>query len=127
MTMTRSDIVNVYLPQPSGQQGHEQHGLRPVVIVQSDTNTFGLSTTMIVPLTGNLKASKFPYHFFVDPSQCNGLSKKSVVLVSQLRAIDKSRVGAKIGVLESEHMLKLETEIGKLLGLCDPPKNKGTI
>ena len=54
--MARGDIVTVELPAALGQGGHEQAGQRPAIVVQTDVMHQNLSTTMVVPLTSNLKA-----------------------------------------------------------------------
>jgi mRNA interferase MazF len=72
---------------------------------------------MIVPFTSNLAALRFPYTFRVDPTPENGLARPSVLLVFQLRAIDKKRLGNRIGRLEQHDLRQLETEMRGLLGL----------
>jgi mRNA interferase MazF len=93
--MARGDIVIVDLPVPPGHAGHEQIGSRPAIIVQTDITDADLSTTMVVPLTSNLSAMRFPHTFRVNPSPENGLTSPSVLLVLQLRVIDKTRLGNK--------------------------------
>jgi mRNA interferase MazF len=115
--MARGDILTVELPTPSGRPGHEQVGYRPAIVVQTDITDVRLPTTMIVPLTANLNALRFPHTIRVDPSPKNGLTQPSVLLVFQLRAIDKRRVSNKLGRLESHHMDQLEAEMRDLLGL----------
>ena len=115
--MARGDIVTVELPAALGQGGHEQAGQRPAIVVQTDVMHQNLSTTMVVPLTSNLKALSFPHTFLIDPSRQNGLVKQSVLLVFQLRAIDKRRYGNRIGRLEGNYLQQLETEMRDLLGL----------
>jgi len=115
--MARGDIVTVDLPVPSHQAGHEQVGRRPAIVVQTDVTDASLPTTMIVPLTSKLSAMRFPYTFRVDPSPQNGLTRPSVLLVFQLRAIDRKRLGVNIGCLEQHYMEQLESEIRHLLGL----------
>jgi mRNA interferase MazF len=115
--MARGDILAVDLPIPSGHAGHEQVGYRPSVVVQTDVTDPDLPTTMIVPLTTNLSAVRFSHTFRVDPSPLNGLAKPSVLLVFQLRAIDKRRLGKTIGRLEQYHLQQLEAEMRRLLGL----------
>lgn len=115
--MARGDIWTVELPIPSGRPGHEQVGYRPAIVVQADPTGTALPTTMIVPLTANLNALRFPHTVRVDPSPQNGLVKSSVLLIFQLRAIDKKRLGNKLGRLESHHMQQLEAEMRNLLGL----------
>ncbi len=72
---------------------------------------------MIVPFTSNLKAQKFQYTILIHPTKENGLTLPSVLLVFQLRAIDKQRIGKKIGQLEETTMKKVNQEIKDLLGL----------
>ena len=115
--MARGDVLTVELPVPSGRPGHEQAGYRPAIVVQTDLTDAGLPTTMIVPMTSNLSALRFPHTVRVDPSPQNRLTKPSVLLVFQLRAIDKRRLSNKLGRLERHHMQQLETEMRHLLGL----------
>jgi len=117
LTMARGDLFEVDLPAPSGRAGREQVGPRPCIIVQTGTADAVLPTTMIVPLTSKLSALSFPHTFRVDPSPENGLSTPSVPLVFQLRAIDKRRLGNRIGHIEKCHLLQLENEMRLLLGL----------
>ena len=115
--MARGDVLTVDLPAPSGAAGHEQVGYRPAIVVQTGLTNANFSTTMIVPLTSNLNALRFPHTIQVDPSPQNGLATPSVLLVFQLRAIDKRRLGKRLGRLEQHHMQQLEIEIRHLLGL----------
>lgn len=115
--MTRGDIVLVNLPQSAEGAGHEQVGRRPALIVHDDATSDTLSVVMIVPFTSNLKAQRFPHTILIPPSKDNGLTVPSVLLVFQLRAIDKQRVTGKLGHLEDNLMTRVNLEIKKLLGL----------
>jgi mRNA interferase MazF len=115
--MTRADILAVDLPMPTTHMGREQVGHRPAIVVQTEITNASLPTTMIVPLTSNLDALRFPHTFRVDPSPQNGLTKPSVLLVFQLRAIDKKRLGNRIGRLEQHYLQQLEAEMRLLLAL----------
>ena len=115
--MKRGDIVLVNLPQSADDAGHEQVGTRPALVVQNDAGDESLSVIMIVPFTSNLKAQRFLHTILIEPSKENGLSVSSVLLVFQLRAIDKKRVTKKIGQLEDELMEKVNQEMKDLLGL----------
>jgi len=115
--MTRGDIVLVNLPQTADSAGHEQVGTRPALVVQDDPTSETLSVIMIVPFTSNLKAQRFPHTILIQPSAQNGLSMPSVLMIFQLRAIDKTRVTKKIGRLEDELMTKVNDEMKDLLGL----------
>jgi mRNA interferase MazF len=113
--MKRGDIVMVELPEPANKAGHEQIGKRPALIVNNDETSDSLSVVMIVPLTSNLKAQRFLHTVFVEPSDENGLTVPSVLLIFQLRAIDKKRVTKKLGKLEDEIIKKVDKEIKALL------------
>lgn len=113
--MARGDVVRVELPSFVRGSGHEQTGTRPAVAVQA--NVPGTSTVMIIPFTSQLSALRFPYTFRVEPSPANGLDRPSVLLVSQLRAIDRRRILDTLGYLEPEYMSQLEQELQRLLNL----------
>lgn len=115
--MKRGDIVLVNLPQSADGAGHEQMGTRPALVVQNDASDESLSVIMIVPFTSNLKAQRFLHTVLIEPSKENGLTVPSILLVFQLRAIDKKRVAKKIGRLEIKLMGKVDQEIKDLLGL----------
>ena len=115
--MARGDIWAVDLPVPADRAGHEQVGYRPATVVQTDITDAALPTTMMVPLTSNLGALRFPHTFRVDPSPQNGLAQPSVLLVFQLRAVDKRRLGDRVGRLAPHHLQQLEAEIRHLLAL----------
>ena len=113
--MQRGDIVLVDLPQAAGASGHEQTGNRPALVVHSDATSANLSIIMIVPLTSNLTAKQFPHTVEIQPSKQNGLSMLSVLLVFQLRAIDKRRILKKLGVIEAPLLDQVTAEIKKML------------
>ena len=115
--MARGDIVTVDLPASASRAGHEQVGYRPAIVVQTDITDASLPTTMIIPMTSNLGALRYPHTLLIDPSIQNGLTVPSVLMVFQLRAIDKRRIGNRIGRLDQRHLQQLETEIRHLLSL----------
>jgi mRNA interferase MazF len=115
--MQRGDIVLVNLPQATGIGGHEQAGTRPALVVHDNSTSESLSLIMIIPLTSNLTTNKFVHTILVQPSEQNGLSVVSVLLVFQLRAADKRRIVKKIGVLETAIMTQVDIELRKLLGI----------
>ncbi len=115
--MVRGDIVLVDLPRPAGSAGREQVGNRPALVIHSDTTSRTLSVIMIVPFTSKLNAQRFPHTILVQPSPANGLSYPSVLLVFQLRAIDRRRIQKTIGHLEAETMKSVDAEIKRLLDL----------
>lgn len=99
--MTTGDIVWVDLP---AHGGHTQAGRRPAVIVQEASVSSAIPTILIVPLTTQLDAVRFPGTFVLDPDAGNGLRRASVALVFQLTAIDRRWLGAKIGQVGDEQL-----------------------
>ena len=112
--MARGDVLRVEIPV---SEGHEQAGRRPAIAVQTDTTGASLPTLMIVPLTGQLNALRFPHTILVEPSSENGLTQQSVLLVFQLRAIDRRRIVETIGHLEQHYLDQLDREMRLMLDL----------
>lgn len=104
----------VYYAELGEGVGSEQGGLRPVLIIQNDTGNKFSTTTIVAPLTTQTK-TKVPTHCKVKLP--NG--KVSIILLEQIRTIDKSRIkGKSIGRLED--MEKVDKAIAISLGLAAP-------
>lgn len=114
--MNRGDIMFVSLPPPPGG-GREQVGQRPALVVHDDSTCNILPVIIIIPFTTQLEALRFPHAIRVEPSGENGLTQISVLMVFQLRAIDKKRLLYKIGRLEEDILKKVDAEIRLMLGL----------
>ena len=71
---------------------------------------------IVVPLTTNLEALRFPYTLSILENSTNNLSQNSIALVFQLKSIDKKRVNKKIGRLGNQDMTKLEKNLKGLIG-----------
>jgi mRNA interferase MazF len=108
------DVYSVEIPQSNG---HEQAGTRPAVVVQDSEFTERLSTVLLVPLTSNQAALAFPGTFLIRPDAKKGLRLPSVVLGFQLRAIDKRRLGRRLGRLDDAHLRELQERIRALMRL----------
>lgn len=115
--MQQGDIVLINLPQVLGETGHEQVGQRPALVVHNNATISQLSVIMIIPLTTQLNAANFPHTLLLQPSIKNGLDFPSVLLIFQLRAIDKSRVVRTIGQLESSIYKQVIKDLRKLLDI----------
>lgn len=115
--MPRGYIYYVNLPPPIGGTGPEESGTRPAVCVLSDTSPINNPKVMIVPITAQLSALRFPFTFQLDPSTANGLTQPSVLLVFQLRAIGRRRLLNSIGQLENHYLTRMDNEIRTLLSL----------
>ena len=112
--MARGDVLLVSLP---ASDTREQSGRRPAVAVQTDIS--GEPMLMIAPVTSNLTALRFAFSLQIEPSEENGLTQTSIIMVFQMRAIDKSRIIKRIGRLSSEDLKKVDAEIWKMLKPTD--------
>ncbi|MCX7884951.1 MAG: type II toxin-antitoxin system PemK/MazF family toxin [Caloramator sp.] len=86
--------------------GSEQGGIRPVLIIQNDVGNKYSPTVIIAAITSQINKAKLPTHVEIS-SEEYGLSKDSVVLLEQLRTIDKRRLKDKIGHISDETMQKV--------------------
>ena len=111
--LKRGQIVDVQLPRPGDIGGHEQGGRRPAVVVQNQTSR--LPTIIVVPMTSNPRADRFPHTVLCRPSTENGLDYESVALVFQARAIDVRRVLSVRGELEEEPLRLVMEQLHGLL------------
>ena len=103
----------IWLVELSSTNGHEQIGTRPSIVL-SETEA---NIAVVIPLTSNVQALRFPHTIEIKPSDKNGLSVVSVALTFQIRAIDKKRFKKKIGELEDKTMNKVNTSLRKILVL----------
>ena len=93
--------------------GHEQYGKRPAVLI-SDTKT---NIAIVVPITSNTEALKFPHTLIIAPDKQNKLDQKSIGMIFQLRAVDKTRIIKIIGRLNKNIVDTLDKIIRKMLNL----------
>ncbi|WP_066638295.1 type II toxin-antitoxin system PemK/MazF family toxin [Desulfolucanica intricata] len=113
MVIRRGEI---YFADLSPVVGSEQGGTRPVLILQNDIGNQYSPTTIIAAITSQIAKAKLPTHVEMDPLAC-GLEKKSVVLLEQIRTIDKSRLLEKVTMLNDDLMCKVDHAIEISLGL----------
>lgn len=98
--------------------GSEQGGIRPVLIIQNDIGNKYAPTVIIAAITSQLCKAKIPTHVELSCSVYN-LSKDSVVLLEQLRTIDKRRLKEKIGSLDYKKIKEVERAMLISLGFAD--------
>lgn len=109
----RGDIYSADL---SPAIGSEQSGSRPVLVLQNNIGNHFSSTIIIAAITSvNKKSKKFPTHYCLN-DEC-GLMKPSVVMLEQIRTIDKARLKNYIGHLNSEDMRKIDKTLLYSLGI----------
>lgn len=113
MTVKRGDI---YYADLSPVVGSEQGGIRPVVIVQNDLGNKHSPTVIAAAITSKTTKNRLPTHIEVSADK-HGLSKNSVILLEQVRTIDKKRLKEKMGHLEDDVMQQVNRAITVSLGL----------
>lgn len=96
--------------------GSEQGGVRPVLIVQNNIGNKYSPTTIIVAMTKRVHAKhNLPTHHFISSSV--GLKHDSIILLEQIRTIDKARLREYIGTIGKEDMLQIERKLIVSLGI----------
>lgn len=113
MTIRRGDI---YYADLSPVVGSEQGGVRPVLILQNDVGNKYSPTVIAAAITSRMSKTKLPTHIDIYADRV-GLQKDSVVLLEQMRTIDKQRLGEKMGHLDNETMNAVNNAISISLGL----------
>lgn len=103
----------IWIAEMPSVDGREQTGIRPTIVL---TDTIA-SLAVIIPITTNMRALRFPHTLELNPSKQNGLKTFSVALIFQLRAVDKQRLKHKIGTLESQNLKAVDTMLKKMLAL----------
>jgi mRNA interferase MazF len=96
--------------------GSEQGGIRPVLVVQNDVGNKYSPTVIIAAITSQIDKAKLPTHIELQ-SEDYGLEKDSVILLEQLRTIDKRRLKEKITILDQDTMVKVDEALKVSLGL----------
>ena len=113
MNIKRGDI---YYADLSPVIGSEQGGLRPVLIVQNDVGNRYSPTVIAAAITSKMGKTKLPTHIDVVGLDA-GLAKDSVILLEQIRTIDKKRLKEKMGHLDEDTMNHVNNAIGVSFGL----------
>lgn len=105
----------MYFADLSPAVGSEQDGCRPVLILQNDTGNQHSPTVVIAAITGKPKKTKLPTHYMLPAMR--GLYIPSVVLLEQIRTIDKSRLQTYIGTLDEITMRGIDRAFAVSMGL----------
>ncbi len=107
---------DVFLADLSPVVGSEQGGLRPVLIVQNDIGNKYSPTVIVAAITSQITKSKLPTHIEIQAHDF-GLQKNSVLLLEQVRTIDKRRLKQKLGSFDAKTMKKVNEGLIISLGL----------
>ena len=113
MTVKRGEI---YYADLSPVVGSEQGGVRPVLIVQNDVGNKYSPTVIAAAITSQHEKSNLPTHINLS-AECCGLAKDSIVLLEQVRTIDKRRLKEKLGAIDTNAMNKVDKALSVSFGL----------
>ena len=120
MNIKRGDIFYADL---SPVVGSEQGGLRPVLIVQNDVGNKYSPTVIAAAITSKVTKAKLPTHIDVS-GEGAGLAKDSIILLEQIRTIDKKRLKEKMGHLDDATMSNVNSAIEVSFGLLNTNSNE---
>ena len=120
MSVKRGDI---YYADLSPVVGSEQGGLRPVLIIQNDIGNKYSPTVIAAAITSRLGKTRLPTHIDIYADKV-GLAKDSVVLLEQIRTLDKRRLKEKMGHLDDGVMAEVNSAIAVSFGLGDVPASE---
>lgn len=107
---------DIYYADLSPVVGSEQGGVRPVLIVQNDVGNKYSPTVIAAAITSKTDKSKMPTHIDVFADEF-GLEKNSVILLEQIRTLDKKRLREKMGHLDEDVMNRVNSAISVSFGL----------
>ena len=108
----------IYYADLDPHYGSEQGGKRPVIVIQNNTGNKFAPTVIVAAVTSKVtKKPKQPTHVLIDRNPA--FSRPSMVLLEQIRVLDKSRLGEYIGHLEAGRMKDVEYAMAVSLGLFD--------
>jgi len=116
LVVKRGDVFFADLGDKStGNRGSEQSGIRPVVILQNDVGNRFSRTVIVASITSQIQKASLPTH--VEAGVKDGLKRDSVILLEQIRTIDKERLSDLIAHLEGDVMSKVDKAMMISLGL----------
>ena len=113
VTVKRGDI---YYADLSPVVGSEQGGMRPVLIVQNDTGNRHSPTVIAAAITSQTGKAKLPTHIEIE-ARAFGLARDSVILLEQIRTIDKRRLKERMGKLDDTLMSRVDSALAVSVGL----------
>ena len=107
MNIKRGDI---FIANLEPIKGHEQKGIRPVLIIQNNTYNQYSPVTIVAAITSKIFSKEYPTNVFISKAE-SGLDKESTILLNQIRTIDKIRLIKKINSLNAFIMEKVDLAI----------------
>ena len=116
---------DIYYADLSPVIGSEQGGLRPVLIIQNDIGNRYSPTVIAAAITSRMDKTKLPTHIEVFAAR-DGLARDSVILLEQIRTLDKRRLREKMGHLDEASMARVNDAISVSFGLAPSAAVRGT-
>ena len=107
---------DIYYADLSPVIGSEQGGIRPVLIIQNDVGNKYSPTVIAAAITSQINKAKMPTHIELSASDY-GLYKDSVILLEQIRTIDKKRLREKVAHLDKKLMKTVDDALSISFGL----------
>lgn len=114
-TIRRGDI---YCADLAPVIGSEQGGIRPVLVIQNDIGNQHSPTIIAAVITGQLKSQYLPTHILLSSAVCD-LPQNSMVMLEQIRTLDRTRLHRYLGYVSSEKMIEVDTALRISIGLSD--------
>lgn len=108
---------DIYYADLSPVVGSEQGGVRPVLIIQNDTGNRYSPTVIAAAITSQTGKARLPTHIDLPVDQSCGLSRNSIILLEQVRTLDKKRLRERMGRVDSAVMEKVDAAIAVSFGL----------
>lgn len=98
--------------------GSEQGGVRPIVVIQNNMGNRHSPTVIVAAITSQMDKGRLPTHIGVRGVDC-GLKKDSLILLEQVRTIDRSRLLSYVGSLDAQTMIEINKSLAVSMGLQD--------
>lgn len=98
----------IYYADLSPVVGSEQGGYRPVIVLQNNKGNKFSTTVIVAPISSRLTKNTLPTHVIIES---DFLEKKSVILLEQIRTIDKQRISEKLGLVDKKIMIEINKAI----------------
>ena len=106
-----------------GVMGSEQGGVRPVLVIQNEMGNKFSPTVIVAAITSKQGKTNIPTHVKVFASEF-GLPKDSIILLEQVRTIDKARLKNRIGFIDKKTLDDVDDAIAISMGLKKPNTNR---
>ncbi|MBW1604785.1 type II toxin-antitoxin system PemK/MazF family toxin [Lactobacillus sp. Sy-1] len=123
--MAKTDVKrgDIFYADLSPVVGSEQGGVRPVLIIQNNIGNHYSPTVIVAAITARISKPKMPTHVGIKASQSD-IEKDSVILLEQIRTIDKQRLNDRVAHLNQYLMKKVDTALELSVGLSSKTNSK---